>query len=368
MAAVFIGIPTLNRPDLVLAAINSIRRQTFTDYRVIVSDDRSDGDTADRVEQHVAGLGDPRFAVHRQPSRSGEYQQGRFLFAASANEEFFVILHDDDVLEPEYLAAGVQALRDHPAASLFVANPYVMDEAGIRNLEHTSRYLRGYGRNKAREGLFDVLSTHLQCGFTPISGTFFRRRALVASGFADEGAQGNFPFESDVFLRLGDIGAKGWFGPRELLGLRYHQVSIRNTVISDPHVVRATLGLFARRRFAGPLERRRKAVVSRLHRVDALLRLRQGDIPGCRAGLRRALSENRLSCKAWALLPLVLLSPGFLRVIMPPISMANTFGGNLSPRWRRGFVPAARPAVAAGAQRPTAAETGAGAARGAGLR
>jgi len=361
MAKVFIGIPTLNRPDLVLETIDSVRHQTFNDYRVIVSDDRSDGDAADRVERYVAGLGDRRFAFHRQPGRTGEYQQGRFLFAASENEQFFMILHDDDVLDPEYVAEGVRALEDHPAASLFVANPYIMDGAGTPNPQQTSQYLRIFGRNEASEGLFDVLAMHLMCGFAPISGTFFRRSALDASGFVDEDGRGNFPFESDIFLRLGDIGAKGWFGPRELLGFRYHQASIRNTVIGDPHVVWATLGLFARRRFSGPLERRRRAVVSRLLRADALIKLREGDVSGCRAGLLQALRENPRSCKAWGLFPFVLLSPRLFRAVMPPISMANTFGGDLSPGWRPGFVPA--PPLpgfgSAGRRPPTAGEIGA---------
>jgi glycosyltransferase involved in cell wall biosynthesis len=326
MAKVFIGIPTLNRPDLVLETVDSVRRQSFADYRVIVSDNRSDGDCADRVERSISELGDPRFTFHRQPVNGGEYGQGRFFIAAASDDELFMILHDDDLLQPGYLAAGVDALAQNPGASLFVANPHLMNREGVRSSVETARYRRNAGRNEARDGLFDVLAKHLMSGFTPISGTLFRKGALAASGFVDADCHGSFPFESNVFLRLGDIGAKGWFTERALIGFRFHQESARNylQLNDNPDIVRTSIRLFARRSYSGALERRRRAILSRLYRADALIRLRQGDVAGCRATLRQALRENARSAKAWGLAPLVWLSPGLLRAVAPPLRRARS--------------------------------------------
>jgi glycosyltransferase involved in cell wall biosynthesis len=356
VARVFIGIPTVNRPQFVVEAINSVHRQTFADYRVIVSDNQSAGNAAELVERFVVGLGDPRFTFYRQPVNDGEYGQGRYFSAASGNDEFFIILHDDDVLSPEYLETAVRALEDHPSASLFVANPYAMDRTGVRSPQRTSRLLGEYGRKRAREGLFDVLWMHLM-HVTPISGTVFRKRALVNSGFADDDGRGNYPFENDVFLRLGDIAAKGWLQPRELLGLRFHNDSSHGYVqppmgnphrfrmtllrgyvrpsMDDPRIVRTTLNLYVRRRYNGRLERQRKRIVSRLYRADALIRLRQGDLAGCRTSLYRALSENRRSPKAWGLVPFVWLTPGLLHALLPPIRHnAVISSASQSPRWQ----------------------------------
>lgn len=335
MAKVFIGIPTLNRPQLVVETINSVRCQTFGDYRVIVSDNNSDGDAADLVEHYVAGLGDPRFTFYRQPENGGEYGQGRFFFTASGADEYFVILHDDDLLNPEYLETAIRALDDHPTAALFVANPYAMDLAGVRSPQRTARQLRDHGRNGARGGLFDVLQMHMMHDFTAISGTVFRKQALVASGFVDDDVQGNYPFECNVFVRLGEIGAKGWFAPQELLGVRYHEQSLRvySWRMDNADAVRTMLSLFARRRYSGALERRRRRVISRLYRADALIRLRQGDLPGCRASLRRALGESLRSPKAWGLAPLVWLAPGMLRALMPQMT-ATRNAPLYSPRHR----------------------------------
>jgi glycosyltransferase involved in cell wall biosynthesis len=126
MTPVFIGIPTFNRPRLVIDAIESVRRQTFTEFRVIVSDNRSGGDAADRVMAYIAGLSDSRFTFYQQPENHGEYGQGRYLMSAAQGFEFFMILHDDDILEQEFLRVSVDTLRRQTDCSLFVANPYII--------------------------------------------------------------------------------------------------------------------------------------------------------------------------------------------------------------------------------------------------
>jgi glycosyltransferase involved in cell wall biosynthesis len=321
MATVFVGVPTLNRPHLVADTIASLHRQTFGDYRVVVSDNRSDGDAADRVAGHIERLADVRFSFYRQPENGGEYGQGRFFFGVSDGHEFFMILHDDDMLDPEYLEIGVRTLRRHPDCALFAANPHAIDGAGLRWPTRSAAYRKRHGREGMSEGPFDILSTHVMHGLTPISGTLFRRSDLERSGFADPDGRGNYPFECDVFLRLGDLRARGWFTPRELVSLRFHDHSMRNylRLVDNPPVVHAMLGLFDRRRFAGPLERRRKVLISRLHRAEALIKLRQGDVAGCRTSLRLALRENRRPHRGWALAPLAWLCPGLLRAMAPPL-------------------------------------------------
>ena len=108
-------------------------------------------------------------------------------------------------------------------------------------------------------------------------------------------------------LRLGDIGAKGWFDPTPLIEVRYHAASLRNTLklMDNPQVVRTMLTLFGRRHYSGVNERRRLTLLSRLYRADALIRLRQGDGRGSRAALADACRANPRSVKAWMLRPLI---------------------------------------------------------------
>src|SRR5579864_5453541 len=194
MARVFIGVPTVNRPELVQLTVRSLLRQTLTDFRVVVSDNASDPPVADTISRFVEDLRDARISFHRQPHNGGEYGQGRYFFG-EAREEFFIILHDDDILKPEYLERAVATLESRPDAAFFIANPFIFDEEGLRLPEKTREYLEQHGRIASAVGEFDVLSKLLSSGFAPISGTCFRLSALRQSGFVDEDCVGNYPFE-----------------------------------------------------------------------------------------------------------------------------------------------------------------------------
>jgi glycosyltransferase involved in cell wall biosynthesis len=322
VARVFIGIPTLNRPAMVVDAIESVRRQTFPDCRVIVSDNHSDGNAGEIVRNYVESLDDPRFAFHEQPENIGEYGQGRFFLQEAEDHEFFMILHDDDVLDPGYIEAAISALDTHPSAAFFVANYYCIDETGKRWPEQTMRYLRHLGRTQASEGLIDVLSSHVMHGFTPISGTLFRKRSLDESGYVDPDCYGNYPFEANVFLRLGETGAKAWFSTSSLLGIRFHRGSLRsgNYMVGS---ARTCLRMWGRRRFTGSLERRRKMIMGRFYRADALNRMRTGDLTGARASLFAAMRENPCSVRLWGVMPLALIAPGILRTLASRTAAPN---------------------------------------------
>ena len=310
MARVFVGIPTLDRPEYVMQTVASLRAQRFGDWRAIVSDNGSDPETRDHIERAIMALGDPRIGFHRQPVNLGEYGQGRFLFALADDCELFMILHDDDVLLPDLLTRGVAALDAAPDAALYVADPWLIDRHGLRSATRTQTYRHDHGRDERSPGRFSILDTHLATGFTPISGTLFRTAALADAGLVDPDCHGNFPFECNVMLRLGDIGATGWFDPTPLIEVRYHAASLRNTLklMDNPRVVRTMLTLFERRHYSGINERRRLALVSRLHRADALIRLREGDGKGSRAALADACRANPRSVKAWMMRPLVTLA------------------------------------------------------------
>jgi glycosyltransferase involved in cell wall biosynthesis len=328
MARVLVGIPTLNRPELVRETIASVVAQSFTDWRAIVSDNVSDGDGAERVRRWVAELGDPRVTFHVQDENRGEYGQGRFFFeqARAGGEEHLVIVHDDDVLEPEFLGAAVAALAEHPQAAFFVCNPRVIDARGTHQQEFTRRFDERWGRSGVEEGMIDVLDTHMRTGFTPITCAFFRTSALVDSGFVDEDLHGCFPFESNVFLRLGERGAHAWFTPRRLFGLRWHDQQMINWgFLNDEGIVSSTIRLFERRRFAGGNERKRRQLLGRLHRVDALHRARAGDRAGARRAAVAAIRANPVSLKTWLVGPAALVAPALLGTLVRAHFGARTF-------------------------------------------
>ena len=311
MKPIFIGIPTINRPMLVRETIDSVLGQTYRDIRAVVSDNGSEPEAIKHVRSYIAGLKDDRIEFVAQSRNDGEYGQARYFFARATDFRYFMMVHDDDVLKPDYVKKGISTLDSAPAIDIFLSDPYIMDESGIPSSVDTRKYLAEHGRTKAQTGPIDVLTQYVMYGFLPISGTMFRRSALERSGFVDNVARGNFPFECDVFLRLADIGAAAWYQREELLGFRFHRSSMRNYMhlMQNRQVVENMVGLFSKYRYQGAVERRRRAILSRLYRANAVIGLRAGDVALARSSMVAALKTRLWSPNAWAIAPFVMLVP-----------------------------------------------------------
>ena len=161
----------------------------------------------------------------------------------------------------------------------------------------------------------------MRSGFTPICGTLFRFSALKDSGFVDPDIEGISPFEPNIFVRLGERGAKAWFCSEQLIAYRFHDASSRvyHHLLENPLVIDGMLQLYSRRRFTGANERIRRSVTSRWYRARMLVNLKQGDWSGARRDLILALKENKLSVKTWGLAPWVWLTPGLLKTLLPEL-------------------------------------------------
>ena len=110
---VSIGIPTFNRRDYLLQCVHSALAQTYTNIEVIVSDNASTDDTW----QYLTTLNDPRLVLIRQPSNAG--MVGNFnacLFAATG--DLFILLSDDDLLEPAAIERLSEPFRSPDASTI----------------------------------------------------------------------------------------------------------------------------------------------------------------------------------------------------------------------------------------------------------
>ena len=321
MPKVFIGIPTVNRPQFVRETIGSVLGQTFSDFRITVSDNCSSAEAIESVRRFVESLADDRVEFLVQPTDVGEYGQGRFFMQQAQECDYLMILHDDDLLESTYLQESVAVLEGHSDVSLFIANPYLMNEAGAISHADTRKYLDDRNRDALSDGKIDVLNGFFGFGLTKISGTLFRTEALRQSGFVDADGLGNYPFECDLFLRLGDINATAWFASEQLLGFRFHTSSMRiyMNIMENRHVVTGLIKLLSARQYSGNIERRRRVLLSRLHRAYALICLREGNYKRSRSSIVEALREYVLSPKAWLVAPLIFLLPGIFRRALPEL-------------------------------------------------
>jgi GT2 family glycosyltransferase len=105
---VSVVVPTIDRPDLVLACLDGIAAGTFRDFEVVVVDQSRD----DRTRAAIAARfgGDPR--VRYLHSAESGAARARNLGAAAARGEILAFVDDDAIPEPGWLAAYASAFRD----------------------------------------------------------------------------------------------------------------------------------------------------------------------------------------------------------------------------------------------------------------
>jgi glycosyltransferase involved in cell wall biosynthesis len=110
-----IGIPTYGRPAYLAEAIESVRRQSFTSWRLTISENGPPSDyVVGIVEPHLA---DPRIDyVATGHNLGGAGNSTRLVEAGSA--PYVALLHDDDRWEPGFLARRVAFLEANPICGL----------------------------------------------------------------------------------------------------------------------------------------------------------------------------------------------------------------------------------------------------------
>jgi glycosyltransferase involved in cell wall biosynthesis len=104
-----VGVPTRNRAGLLRRAVESVLSQEYLDVEVIVSDNAS----TDRTVECMEEVGDPRLRLLRQHENVGMIANFNNCLQ-NATGEFFLMLSDDDVLEPGALARFADAFHSPP--------------------------------------------------------------------------------------------------------------------------------------------------------------------------------------------------------------------------------------------------------------
>lgn len=215
-AKVTVGIPTFNRAAWLRDAIESVLAQTYTNFRLIVSDNASDDDTPDVVRS----FSDGRIDYVRSDRNIGSLGNINRLVAL-ADTELLLLLPDDDILYPDHLEAAVELLERVDTAGL-VHTAYNQIDAQSRVIGrvdpvvcHSATTIER--RDLALERL--MVSTYGLC-FTSI---VYRTKAIVeAGGFREEAG----PFcDRELWMRM----ALDWdFGyvARPLVGQRPHPASV----------------------------------------------------------------------------------------------------------------------------------------------
>jgi glycosyltransferase involved in cell wall biosynthesis len=112
MPIISVVVPAYNAEHTILETVDSVLKQTFTDFELIVIDDGSTDQTA-KLLQSIA---DPRLKVFSYPNGSASVARNRGM--AHATGDYISFLDADDLWTADKLQAQLAALQAHPEAGV----------------------------------------------------------------------------------------------------------------------------------------------------------------------------------------------------------------------------------------------------------
>jgi glycosyltransferase involved in cell wall biosynthesis len=129
MPKVSVIIPTHNRANFLRSAIESVLRQTFQDFEIIVVDDASQ----DRTPEVIKGFPDQRIRYVGHDSHKGQ-GASRNAGIKNAVAEYVAFLDDDDEWLPEKLEKQVFLLERSPAKTGMVYTGFCKVDASTHGV------------------------------------------------------------------------------------------------------------------------------------------------------------------------------------------------------------------------------------------
>lgn len=213
-----VAIPTCNGSRHIEAAIRSALAQGGVAFDLVVSDDRSDDDTLDRVRR---AAGD-RARVEVNADRLGLAGNWNRCVAL-ARTPFVAILHQDDVIHPGHLAAHLSAFG--PSTGLVASAADVIDAEG-RPVPAGVVEPGGCGGVDRRypPGAFAgelAVGNPLRC-----SAVTIRAEAHATAGGFDPSYR--YVVDWDFWLRVAEAWEVAWVG-RTTASVRWHPASETHT-------------------------------------------------------------------------------------------------------------------------------------------
>jgi glycosyltransferase involved in cell wall biosynthesis len=124
---VTLGMPVYNGERYIAQAIDSVLKQSFADFELVISDNASTDKTEAICREFAAK--DKRVKYHRNPENIGAHPNFNRTFELSSGKYFKWAPHDD-VLHPDYLAVCVEAMEAAPDAVVCQTQFMYIDEEG----------------------------------------------------------------------------------------------------------------------------------------------------------------------------------------------------------------------------------------------
>ncbi|HTJ92637.1 MAG TPA: glycosyltransferase family 2 protein [Pararobbsia sp.] len=147
---VSICVPTCNRPELFELSLRACLAQTHDHIEVLIGDDSDNDATQNLIRECYAH--DARVRYLRNAPRFGQARNVANLFNQARGSKI-VLMHDDDLIEPDAVEAMLALWRIHPDLDIAFGDQYVIDMDG--NIDHEASRTGNiaFCRTREAEGL-----------------------------------------------------------------------------------------------------------------------------------------------------------------------------------------------------------------------
>ncbi len=163
-------IPVDNKGLFLKSSVDSVLKQTFQDFEVIIVDNSRD----DSVKQIVDTYEDNRISYFRQ--KNVNLNAARNLGIKKSKGQYIALLDADNLWLPEKLEKQLDILDKKPDVSLVYCGTAFIDENNSVIGEHATTYFKGHVFKKL------VMNNFLHNGSVPL----FRKECLQKTGMFDE--------------------------------------------------------------------------------------------------------------------------------------------------------------------------------------
>lgn len=159
--------PTYNREKFLSAAIDSVLKQTYKNFELIIVDDGSTDNTQALVASYVEK--DPRIKYLQQKNQGQSVARNYALSIASG--DFICFLDSDNYWPEEKLEKSIGAFESHPEVDIVYGDCITIDEQG--NELH---------RNNMRRYSGNIAALLLKDNFVSMNTTMTRRKCFDEMG------------------------------------------------------------------------------------------------------------------------------------------------------------------------------------------
>ena len=172
-------VPSYNNEDFIAATLDSVLKQTYSNFEIVVTDDHS----SDRTVSVLRNFADSRITLIQNETNLG--LAGNWNKALSyATGKYVKVMGADDLLYPDCLGGQVEALEDpsNAGAVLAVCNTDVINAQGKIVLRRRCRF--GPGLVTGQKLVRNCVRWGANLIGEPVVG-LFRRDVLARSGMFD---------------------------------------------------------------------------------------------------------------------------------------------------------------------------------------